>query len=114
MTGLLGGGHAIYSTPRRGTARNLDCFCAVPGLGADPREPELVHLDVPFGAEVVHYAVGAGIVRGPGRAGRARRAVARARPAALAQARRARAPPRPRRRRDARGARRVPRRCSSR
>jgi len=31
---------------------------AVPGLGAEPREPELLHLDVPFGAELVHYAVG--------------------------------------------------------
>jgi len=59
MTGLLGGGHAIYwdATARR--ARNLDCFVAVPGLGAPPCEPELVHLDVPFGEELVHYAIGA-------------------------------------------------------
>jgi gamma-glutamyltranspeptidase / glutathione hydrolase len=39
-------------------ARNLDCFVAVPGLGAEPREPELIELRVPFGAELVHYAVG--------------------------------------------------------
>src|ERR671937_782577 len=58
MTGLLGGGHAIYFDAATGTARNLDCFVAVPGLGAEPREPELLHLDVPFGAELVHYAVG--------------------------------------------------------
>src|SRR5438105_15158042 len=58
MTGLLGGGHAIYWDAAAGRARNLDCFVAVPGLGAEPREPELVHLDVPFGAELVHYAVG--------------------------------------------------------
>ena len=58
MTGLLGGGHAIYFDAATGRARNLDCFVAVPGLGADPSEPELVHLDVPFGAELVHYAVG--------------------------------------------------------
>src|SRR5207244_10310350 len=58
MTGLLGGGHAIYLDAATGTARNLDCFVAVPGLGAEPREPELVHLEVPFGAELVHYAVG--------------------------------------------------------
>jgi gamma-glutamyltranspeptidase/glutathione hydrolase len=58
MTGLLGGGHAIYFDAASGKARNLDCFVAVPGLGAEPREPELLHLDVPFGAELVHYAVG--------------------------------------------------------
>src|ERR671934_732900 len=58
MTGLLGGGHAIYLDAPSGRAANLDCFVAVPGLGAEPREPELLHLDVPFGAELVHYAVG--------------------------------------------------------
>jgi gamma-glutamyltranspeptidase/glutathione hydrolase len=58
MTGLLGGGHAIYFDAATGRARNLDCFVAVPGLGAEWREPELIHLDVPFGAELVHYAVG--------------------------------------------------------
>src|SRR6266496_2684087 len=56
MTGLLGGGHAI----------NLDCFCAVPGLGAEPRQPELVHLAVPFGEELVHYAVGPASCAVPG------------------------------------------------
>jgi gamma-glutamyltranspeptidase/glutathione hydrolase len=58
MTGLLGGGHAIYFDAAAGTVRNLDCFVAVPGLGADPRNAELLHLEVPFGAELVHYAVG--------------------------------------------------------
>src|SRR5438874_10553471 len=58
MTGLLGGGHAIYFDAASGRARNLDCFVAVPGLGAEAREPELLHLEVPFGAELVHYAVG--------------------------------------------------------
>jgi gamma-glutamyltranspeptidase/glutathione hydrolase len=58
MTGLLGGGHAIYWDAATRTARNLDCFVAVPGLGAEPREPELIRLEVPFGAELVHYAVG--------------------------------------------------------
>ena len=58
MTGLLGGGHGIYFDAATGQARNLDCFVAVPGLGADPRDAELIHLDVPFGAELVHYAVG--------------------------------------------------------
>jgi gamma-glutamyltranspeptidase/glutathione hydrolase len=58
MTGLLGGGHAIHYDAATGAVRNLDCFVAVPGLGAEPREAELIHLDVPFGAELVHYAVG--------------------------------------------------------
>jgi gamma-glutamyltranspeptidase/glutathione hydrolase len=59
MTGLLGGGHGIYWDAQRGTARNLDCFVAVPGLGAEARSaPELVRLEVPFGEELVHYAVG--------------------------------------------------------
>jgi gamma-glutamyltranspeptidase / glutathione hydrolase len=58
MTGFLGGGHAIYFDAARSEARNLDCFVAMPGLGAEEREIELLELEVPFGAELVHYAVG--------------------------------------------------------
>src|SRR5436190_20229576 len=58
MTGLLGGGHAVYFDAASGRVRNLDCFVAVPGLGAERRNVKLTHLDVPFGAELVHYAVG--------------------------------------------------------
>jgi gamma-glutamyltranspeptidase / glutathione hydrolase len=58
MTGLLGGGHAIYFDAGSGTARNLDCFVAVPGLGGGRGTAELVELEVPFGTELVHYAVG--------------------------------------------------------
>lgn len=58
MTGLLGGGHAIYFDAASGTARNLDCFVAAPGLGVERRDGELLRLEVPFGAELVHYAVG--------------------------------------------------------
>jgi gamma-glutamyltranspeptidase / glutathione hydrolase len=62
MTGLLGGGHAIYYDAASGSVRNLDCFCAVPsGTGAP-----LVELDVPFGEELVHYAVGAASCAVPG------------------------------------------------
>ncbi len=59
MTGLLGGGHAIYYDAVTGEARNLDCFVAMPGLDA-PAGPraELVELEVPFGTELVHYSVG--------------------------------------------------------
>jgi gamma-glutamyltranspeptidase/glutathione hydrolase len=66
MTGLLGGGHAIHYEAKSGRVRNLDCFVAVPGLGAERRERELVHLDVPFGAELVHYAVGPASCAVPG------------------------------------------------
>jgi len=59
MTGLLGGGHAIYYDAGTRQARNLDCFVAVPGLGAAPGAgAELLELEVPFGTELVHYAVG--------------------------------------------------------
>src|SRR4051812_50059758 len=58
MTGLLGGGHAIHYDAATGVARNLDCFVAVPGLGAEPHDAQLLELHVPFGAELVHYAVG--------------------------------------------------------
>jgi gamma-glutamyltranspeptidase/glutathione hydrolase len=58
MTGLLGGGHAIYLDAASGAVQNLDSFVAVPGLGAEPRSSELLELEVPFGTELVHYAVG--------------------------------------------------------
>ena len=60
MTGLLGGMHAIHWDGRE--ARNLDAFVDVPsGSGA-----ELVELEVPFGEELVHYAVGPGSCAVPG------------------------------------------------
>jgi gamma-glutamyltranspeptidase/glutathione hydrolase len=68
MTGLLGGGHAIYHRPgdEWESLQTLDFFCSVPGLGAPPREPELLRLEVPFGAELVHYAVGIASCAVPG------------------------------------------------
>jgi gamma-glutamyltranspeptidase/glutathione hydrolase len=66
MTGLLGGGHAVYYEAATGRVRNLDCFVAVPGLRDAPHEAELIHLDVPFGAELVHYAVGPASCAVPG------------------------------------------------
>lgn len=66
MTGLLGGGHAIYADAARGTVTNLDCFVAVPGLGAERTAPALIQLDVRFGAELVHYAVGPASCAVPG------------------------------------------------
>ncbi len=62
MTGLLGGGHAVYWDAAAGTARNLDCFCAVPSGPVG----ELLELEVPFGEELVHYAVGPASCAVPG------------------------------------------------
>ena len=62
MTGLLGGGHAIYWEAASGRARNLDCFVAIP---SGPRG-SMRELQVPFGEELVHYAVGAGSCAVPG------------------------------------------------
>jgi gamma-glutamyltranspeptidase / glutathione hydrolase len=62
MTGLLGGGHAIYFDAASGSTWNLDCFCSIPsGEGG-----ELDHLQVPFGEELVHYAIGAASFAVPG------------------------------------------------
>jgi len=62
MTGLLGGGHALHFETATGRARLLDCFCTVPsGPGRD-----VLELDVPFGEELVHYAVGPASCAVPG------------------------------------------------
>jgi gamma-glutamyltranspeptidase / glutathione hydrolase len=63
MTGLLGGAHAIYHDAASATTRNLDCFVSVPsGEGGAP----LQSLQVPFGDELVHYAIGASSCAVPG------------------------------------------------
>jgi gamma-glutamyltranspeptidase/glutathione hydrolase len=62
MTGLLGGGHAVHYDAATGAAQNVDGFCSAPsGSGA-----ELVQLEVPFGAELVHYAIGPASCAVPG------------------------------------------------
>src|SRR3954449_2247543 len=55
MTGLLGGAHAIYLDAATGDVRNLDCFVGVPSGSGEP----MTELEVPFGEELVHYAIGA-------------------------------------------------------
>src|SRR5690348_9699000 len=62
MTGLLGGGFAIVYDAPSGRIANLDFFVAVPsGRGVVMDE-----LEVPFGEELVHYAVGAASCAVPG------------------------------------------------
>jgi gamma-glutamyltranspeptidase/glutathione hydrolase len=64
MTGLAGGGHGLWWDGKE--ARLLDFFVSVPGLGETPREVELLDIGVPFGAELVHYAVGIASCAVPG------------------------------------------------
>ena len=115
MTGLLGGGHAIYLDAATGRVREPRLL----RRRARPRaeraaDVELLELEVPFGTELVHYAVGAGVVRGPGRAGGARRALAAHGRLPWARLVRAGAAARARRRRAAAGARVAAWRCSRR
>src|SRR5215831_8066473 len=62
MTGLLGGGNEIYFDAPSGRALNLDCFVAVPSGSGAPMD----ELHVPFGEELVHYAIGASSCGVPG------------------------------------------------
>ncbi len=62
MTGLLGGAHAIHVDARTGRVENLDCFVTVPSGSGAP----MTELAVPFGEEVVHYAIGASSCGVPG------------------------------------------------
>lgn len=66
MTGLAGGGYAVWLPAGSDAAELLDFFVAVPGLGRPPRAPELEELAVPFGEELVHYYVGAATCAVPG------------------------------------------------
>ena len=66
MTGIAGGGFALWLDARSGRAEILDFFVAVPGLGRPPQKPELEELAVPFGEELVHYFVGAATCAVPG------------------------------------------------
>jgi gamma-glutamyltranspeptidase / glutathione hydrolase len=68
MTGLLGGGHAVYCD-RGGAAdevETLDFFVAAPGLDSRGGGAEMLRLEVPFGVEIVHYAVGVASCGVPG------------------------------------------------
>ena len=66
MTGIAGGGYATLWHAGERRVEVLDFFVAVPGLGAERRDADLVRLEVPFGTELVHYAVGAASCAVPG------------------------------------------------
>ncbi len=89
MTGLMGGGHALWIDGATGRVSNLDFFVAVPGLGAPAREPRLDHVPIPFGSEVIDYSVGIQSCAVPGVPAGLGEALGAARPPAVAAARRA-------------------------
>jgi gamma-glutamyltranspeptidase/glutathione hydrolase len=62
MTGFLGGAHAIHFDVRTGRVSNLDAFVAVPSGSGAP----MAALEVPFGEELVSYAIGASSCGVPG------------------------------------------------
>jgi len=66
MTGYLGGGFALVCDAVRHEARVLDFFVTVPGLDARGPRGQLVELAVPFGEELVHYAIGPASCAVPG------------------------------------------------
>ena len=66
MTGIAGGGYAVWLQAGSDRAEVLDFFVAVPGLGGVRGTPELEELAVPFGEELVHYFVGAATCAVPG------------------------------------------------
>jgi gamma-glutamyltranspeptidase/glutathione hydrolase len=66
MTGIAGGGYAVWAGAGSDRAEILDFFVAVPGLSRPRETPELEELAVPFGEELVHYFVGAATCAVPG------------------------------------------------
>jgi gamma-glutamyltranspeptidase / glutathione hydrolase len=66
MTGLAGGGHAIWFDGRTREVRLLDFFVAVPGLGLCHQMAPLEDIGIPFGNEIVHYQVGTASCAVPG------------------------------------------------
>ncbi len=66
MTGILGGGHAIYFDSTTGRAELLDCFVTVPGLDGRSDAAPMQELPIEFGEATVDYLVGASSCAVPG------------------------------------------------
>jgi gamma-glutamyltranspeptidase / glutathione hydrolase len=66
MTGLAGGGHAIWFDASNGETRLLDFFVTVPGLEPRHAVAPLEDIGIPFGNEIVHYQVGIASCAVPG------------------------------------------------
>ena len=66
MTGLAGGGHAIWFDAASGEAQLLDFFVTVPRRHPDRPVAPLEDVGIPFGNEIVHYQVGIASCAVPG------------------------------------------------
>src|SRR5213083_2555223 len=66
MTGLAGGGHAIWFDGATGETRLLDFFVTVPGVEPHRAVAPLEDIGIPFGNEIVHYQVGIASCAVPG------------------------------------------------
>ena len=66
MTGLAGGGHAIWYDTASGEAHLLDFFVTVPRRYPDRPVAALEDIGIPFGNEIVHYQVGTASCAVPG------------------------------------------------
>ena len=66
MTGLAGGGHAIWFDAASGEARLLDFFVTVPRRHPNRPVAPLEDVGIPFGNEIVHYQVGIASCAVPG------------------------------------------------
>jgi gamma-glutamyltranspeptidase/glutathione hydrolase len=66
MTGLAGGGHAIWYDAASGEAHLLDFFVTVPRRYPDRPVAALEDIGIPFGNEIVHYQVGTASCAVPG------------------------------------------------
>jgi gamma-glutamyltranspeptidase / glutathione hydrolase len=66
MTGLAGGGHAIWFDAAGGEAQLLDFFVTVPRRHPDRPVAPLEDIGIPFGNEIVHYQVGIASCAVPG------------------------------------------------
>ena len=66
MTGLAGGGHAIWFDAVSGEASLLDFFVTVPGVHSYRAVAPLEDIGIPFGNEIVHYQVGIASCAVPG------------------------------------------------
>jgi gamma-glutamyltranspeptidase / glutathione hydrolase len=66
MTGLAGGGHAIWFDGRSGEVRLLDFFVTVPGLEPYRAVAPLEDVGIPFENEIVHYQIGIASCAVPG------------------------------------------------
>lgn len=66
MTGLGGGGYALWYDAASEEVSLLDFFVAVPGLGRPEGPTDVVEMQVPFGDELITYQVGVGTFAVPG------------------------------------------------